>query len=67
MLTQNPDVTERLLSGSRVPEPSVDIPGRNDASLDGLFGDAHGVQHHGEESPQAVPVEQWYERYVVPD
>ena len=30
------------------------IPAGNDASLDALFGDAYGVQHHGDESPQAI-------------
>jgi uncharacterized protein DUF5946 len=43
-----------LLPRSRIPEPPVDIPARDDASLDSLFGDAYGVQHHGGESPQAV-------------
>ena len=43
-----------LLSRSRIPEPPVEIPACNDASLDSLFGDAYGVQHHGDESPQAI-------------
>ena len=50
---QDPEVIE-LLTGSRVPDTSVAIPARTDASLDALFGDAYGVQHHGEESPQAI-------------
>jgi len=43
-----------LLRRSRVPETPVVIPPRTDAALDGVFGDAYGVQHHGEESPQAI-------------
>ena len=53
MLTRNPDVTERLVPQSRVPELAAEIPAGS-ASLDGLFGDAYGVQHHGDESPQAI-------------
>ena len=30
------------------------IPASNDALLDALFGDAYGVQHHGDESSQAI-------------
>ena len=44
------DLPER----SRVPEQPVEIPARDDATLDTLFGDAYGVQHHGGESAQAV-------------
>ena len=43
-----------LLQRSRIPEGPVEIPVRDDASLDSLFGDAYGVQHHGGESAQAV-------------
>jgi hypothetical protein len=50
---QDPEAIERL-AGSRVPGTPVAIPARADASLDALFGDAYGVQHHGEESPQAI-------------
>jgi len=32
----------------------VEIPEGNDASLDSLYADAYGVQHHGDESPQAI-------------
>jgi hypothetical protein len=48
-----PEASE-LLTGSRVPETPVAIPACTDASLDELFGDAYGVQHHGDESPQAI-------------
>ena len=54
LLSQEPETGELLLSESRVPEPHPAIPARNDASFDALFGDAYGVQHHGEESPQAI-------------
>jgi hypothetical protein len=50
---QIPEATE-LLPNSRIPEPPVAVPSMNGASLDGVFGDAYGVQHHGEESPQAI-------------
>ena len=50
---QDPEATD-LLPRSRIPETPVAIPACNDASLDSLFGDAYGVQHHGDESPQAV-------------
>lgn len=43
-----------LLSRSRIPETPVEIPGCNDSLLDSLLGDAYGVQHHGDESPQAI-------------
>jgi len=43
-----------LLSRSRILDTPAAIPARNDASLDSLFGDAYGVQHHGDESPQAI-------------
>jgi hypothetical protein len=43
-----------LLPRSRIPERLVAVPARTDASLDSVFGDAYGVQHHGEESPQAI-------------
>jgi hypothetical protein len=54
VLTHNPEVTELLLRTSRTPEPAAAIPQCVDASLDALFGDAYAVQHHGDESPQAV-------------
>lgn len=43
-----------LLPRSRIPEPPVEIPSCNDASLDVMFGDAYGVQHHGGQSAQAI-------------
>jgi uncharacterized protein DUF5946 len=43
-----------LLQRSRVPEQSAAIPARDDAALGALFGDAYGVQHHGDESAQAI-------------
>jgi hypothetical protein len=53
-------VATELLLASRVPEtpavisdPGSLIPERL-ASLDALFGDAYGVQHHGGDSPQAI-------------
>ena len=52
-LRQEPDARE-LLTASRVAETPVAIPAGTDASLDALFGDAYGVQHHGDESPQAI-------------
>lgn len=44
-----------MLAESRIPEAAVPVPPATSASsLDALIGDAYGVQHHGEESPQAV-------------
>ena len=54
VLTQDPAIRHLLLSDSRVPEPPAQVPSRDDAAFDALFGDAYGVQHHGGESPQAV-------------
>jgi hypothetical protein len=53
VLTQEPDTSQLLLRGSRVPEPLAPIP-TADESFDALFGDAYGVQHHGDDSPQAI-------------
>ena len=54
MITRYPDAPD-LVSSSRIPETVVQIPTSGDAStLDSLFGDAYGVQHHGEDSPQAI-------------
>jgi hypothetical protein len=53
VVLQDPEATD-LLPRSRIPESPVTIPARNDASLDSLFGDAYAVQHHGDESPQAI-------------
>ena len=50
----DPDETE-VLAQSRIPETTARIPSVTAAlSLDPLLGDAYGVQHHGDESPQAV-------------
>ena len=42
------------LTESRVPETPITIPTRPKDSLDTLFGDVYGVQHHGDDSPQAI-------------
>jgi hypothetical protein len=48
------DVTS-LLAQSRIPDGLVPASVPSDtSSLDPLFGDAYGVQHHGEDSPQAI-------------
>jgi hypothetical protein len=45
----------QLISKSRVPETGAQIPlARDGASVEIMFGDAYGVQHHGDESPQAI-------------
>jgi hypothetical protein len=54
VLTQDPEISRLLLPDSRVPEPHALAPSRDDAAFDAVFGDAYGVQHHGEDSPQAV-------------
>jgi hypothetical protein len=52
--TGDPDVTG-LVAQSRIPEKPVRAPAhRAEPLLDGLFGDAYGVQHHGEDSSQAI-------------
>jgi hypothetical protein len=48
----NPEVSG-MLAESRIPEMSAAVPPAEPA-LDILIGDAYGVQHHGEESPQAI-------------
>jgi hypothetical protein len=53
VLIGDPNATD-LLPRSRIPEPPVDAPARDDASVGVLFGDAYGVQHHGGESAQAI-------------
>ena len=53
VVLRDPEATD-LLPRSRIPEPPVEIPACNDASLDSLYADAYGVQHHGDESPQAI-------------
>lgn len=50
----DPDATD-LVARSQIPDIVVPIPtSRESSSLDSLFGDAYGVQHHGEDSSQAV-------------
>jgi hypothetical protein len=52
--TGGPDTTG-LVALSRIPEKPVRVPAHRTAPpLDALFGDAYGVQHHGEDSPQAI-------------
>ena len=48
------DVTG-LIAQSRIPDSLAAVPERGDAlSLDSLWGDAYGVQHHGDNSSQAI-------------
>jgi hypothetical protein len=54
MVSSDPDATH-LISRSRIPEGVPLIPMSSERSaLDSLFGDAYGVQHHGEDSSQAI-------------
>ena len=53
VVLQDPDATD-LLQASRIPDARVEIPARTDTSFDSLFADVYGVQHHGDDSPQAV-------------
>jgi hypothetical protein len=47
--------TARLIAESRIPESPVPIPAQPaETMVDELFGDAYGVQHHGQDSPQAI-------------
>jgi hypothetical protein len=49
------DVVAELVARSRIPDSAVPAPAGSDVlSLDAVFGDAYGVQHHGEDSPQAI-------------
>ena len=44
-----------LVAQSSIPTRPVAVPSHGDApSLDALFCDAYGVQHHGDDSPQAI-------------
>jgi hypothetical protein len=52
--SRDPDATD-LVSRSRIPDTAAPIPTSSEASsLDLLAGDAYGVQHHGEDSSQAI-------------
>src|SRR5262245_40927303 len=54
VVSGDPDF-EGLISRSRIPDRVAAIPSsRNASSFDSVFGDAFGVQHHGEDSPQAI-------------
>ena len=44
-----------LAAQSRIPDCIVPIPAHTDTqALDLMFADAYGVQHHGDDSPQAI-------------
>jgi len=44
-----------LVAQSRIPDGDVPVPAHADTQrFDSIFGDAYGVQHHGEDSPQAI-------------
>jgi hypothetical protein len=44
-----------LVAQSRIPDNVVPVPAhRNAAPIDLLWCDAYGVQHHGDDSPQAI-------------
>ena len=54
VVSGDPDYAD-LVSRSRIPDRVAAIPASaNASSLDSVFGDAFGVQHHGEDSPQAI-------------
>ena len=53
VVLRDAEATE-LLTGSQVPDTPIAIPEGTDTSLDALLGDAYGVQHHGDDSPQAI-------------
>jgi hypothetical protein len=47
--------TTGLVAQSRIPDNPVRVPAhRAEPLLDAIFGDAYGVQHHGEDSLQAI-------------
>lgn len=53
-MVANPEASG-MLAESRIPEAAVAVPPASaEPSLAVLIGDAYGVQHHGEESPQAI-------------
>jgi len=43
-----------LVAQSRIPEARLQFPASDAPAFDSIFGDAYGVQHHGETSPQAI-------------
>jgi len=46
---------KELIAASRVPDSPVSMPAQGEARpFDSIFGDAYAVQHHGEDSPQAI-------------
>ena len=52
--TGGPDATG-MVAQSRIPDNLVNVPTASDRpALESVFGDAYGVQHCGEDSPQAV-------------
>jgi hypothetical protein len=53
-MVEGADVTD-LVTHSRVPDNHVPAPSHTGRpALDSLAGDAYGVQHHGDASPQAI-------------
>jgi hypothetical protein len=53
-VNEEPYVTA-LVERSRIPDDIAPLSAHSDiASLDSLSGDAYGVQHHGDDSPQAI-------------
>ena len=51
--TEGPDAFG-LVARSRIPE-NVRVPAHSDTTpFDSVWGDAYGVQHHGDDSPQAI-------------
>jgi hypothetical protein len=54
VVSGDPDF-EGLVSRSRIPDLATPIAAASSGtSFDSVFGDAYGVQHHGEDSPQAI-------------
>ena len=54
VIDQNAAATD-LVGASRIPDAAPPMSAAGEASsLEALFGDAYGVQHHGEDSSQAI-------------
>lgn len=54
VMTAGQDMTG-LVSQSRIPDNNIPVPEPADTpKYDLVFGDAYGVQHHGDDSPQAI-------------